>query len=1055
MRKGKRASIGPFAKQLAIVLSVWLCIGMIRVPAGAQTGPSQPASQADSVLQEVVVTGTRIAAPNPVSTSPIQVISSESIATTGKTDISDLITQLPQIYNNGIGQDLGNGTSGLTGAGGVATADLRGLGPNRTLVLVDGRRLGQGSPNTAIQSPAPDLDQIPAGLVDRIEVVTGGASAAYGADAVAGVINFIMKKNFQGIQVDGELNENWHTNHDTFVQNLVTESGATPATGTSLDGRQRAFNVLMGTNFADGDGNITGYLSYRHADPVASSQRDFGGCELDPVQHPVTNNVTSLACAGSSNSNWFEPLTGPNANTVYSVYGHGFIPQGSNIVTNPPATYNSQPDIYMTREDDRYNAALLGHEKIIDAVQPYAEFYFMDDKTHQQVAPSALFKDENPLDPFGTGNYPVNCDNPLLSAAQASILCSPKQLAYVAANPGTACIYQTNSTTGAITSPNCADVRIGRRNVEGGGRASDYEHENYRAVFGTRGDFATAWSYDVYGQYYYTTFFNSQSNYLSFQGIDNALQVTGTAANPRCISGGSCVPYDIFSDGGVTQAQVNSLYLLGTSEGTSTLRTLHGEITGDLGKYGIKSPGANEGLAVNVGYEHRNDHEYFQPDAAEQSGLLAGFGGAAVPLDNSVSVTEGFLEVRAPLLKDKPGAHDFLFDTGFRYSDYSTSGSTNTYKFEVQYAPITDYRFRLSYDKAIRAPSPVELFNPQVVSNLGLGTDPCAPTFNANGSIAAPAAYSLAQCQNLHVTAAQYGNGGTTNTVPQGTGSQLSGLTGGNPNLKPEQAETYTIGVNFAPSRLPNFSGSIDYYHIAIRDEVNTIPASVIFSQCANTANPFYCGQVFRNPVTGGLTSAGTAAQGGYVIQTNINAGAALVSGIDVQLNYKHDLPRGLGKYALELNGTYLQHSETTPVPGGATYDCAGLYGFTCQTVDSRWRHILRATWTTPIDVNLTATWRYIGAVGEDNNSSDPSLHFATFGGYDLVNGRIPSYSYLDLAATWHLRETLTVRGGINNVLDKDPPVLNVAVVPSGDANTTDVYDMFGRQLFLAFSTKF
>src|SRR6202042_3574038 len=192
--------------------------------------------------QEIVVTGSRIAAPNAVSTSPIQVISSESIATTGKTDISDLIMQLPQNLNNGLGQDLGNTTSGLTTPGGIATADLRGLGPNRTLVLIDGRRLGQGSPNTAIQSPAPDLDQIPAGLVDRIEVVTGGASAAYGSDAIAGVINFIMKRDFQGLQIDGQAGANLHDNDDKFVAGLVRQFGYTPPTGMTLDGQNRTFD---------------------------------------------------------------------------------------------------------------------------------------------------------------------------------------------------------------------------------------------------------------------------------------------------------------------------------------------------------------------------------------------------------------------------------------------------------------------------------------------------------------------------------------------------------------------------------------------------------------------------------------------------------------------------------------------------------------------------------------------------------------------------------------------------------------------------------------------
>ena len=198
----------------------------------------------------------------------------------------------------------------------------------------------------------------------------------------------------------------------------MAQFGQTPATGTSWDGRQRSFDVLMGTNFADHKGNITAYLSYRHADPVTSAQRDFGGCQLNPVTDDA-GNVTGVACGGSSNSNWFQPLTGPNANNVYSVHGNGFIPQGTDLATTPPASFNSQPYIYMTREDDRYNAAILAHEELYDSLQPYGEFYFMNDRSTTATAPTALFKDSNPLDPFGTGNYPVNCDNPLLSAQQA------------------------------------------------------------------------------------------------------------------------------------------------------------------------------------------------------------------------------------------------------------------------------------------------------------------------------------------------------------------------------------------------------------------------------------------------------------------------------------------------------------------------------------------------------------------------------------------------------------------------------------------------------------
>ena len=574
-----------------------LIVGIVAAAASASALAQQPpavVATTEEPLQEIVVTGSRIAAPNAVSTSPIQVISAESIATSGKTDISDLIMQLPQNLNNSLGQDLGNTTSGLTTAGGIATADLRGLGPNRTLVLVDGRRLGQGSPNTAIQSPAPDLDQIPAGLVDRIEVVTGGASAAYGSDAIAGVINFIMKKNFQGVQFDGQWNANMHDNNNTYMQNLVTGFGYPPATGNQTTGRQRSFDVLMGTNFADGDGNVTAYMSYRHADAVPASAYDFGGCELYPTYATTSHGKTVVGshCDGSANSNLFEPQTGPQAGNDYSVLGNNFVPFPT-AGTNPPAAFNSQPYIYMSREDDRANAAILAHMKVTDYFQPYAEFYFMDDRTGQAVAPAAAFFASNPFDPTLTGQYPVTCNNPLLSAQQQSILCTPAQITAANANPTAGCSLAAG---GGLTA-NCVDLGIGRRNVEGLARQSDFEHENYRAVLGSKGDLIEggALIYDLYAQYYYTTFTNNNLNYFNFQAIDSSLQVYNNAGTPTCVSGPPCVPWNIFQDGGVTQSALNYLYINGLSIGASTLRTEHGELTAQLGTWGVTSPLAHEG----------------------------------------------------------------------------------------------------------------------------------------------------------------------------------------------------------------------------------------------------------------------------------------------------------------------------------------------------------------------------------------------------------------------------------------------------------------------------
>ncbi len=991
------------------------------VPGSLSQAPPAPADSPP--LQEIIVTGSRIAARNEVSTSPIQVISAKSIQVSGKTDITDVISQLPQIFINDLGQDLGNGTSGLTSAGGVATADLRGLGPGRTLVLIDGRRLGVGSPNTAIAQPAPDLDQIPAGLVDHVEVVTGGASAAYGSDAIAGVVNFIMKRDFQGFQVDGQVGENWHDNDDTFMQGLVRQFGYTPPTGTARDGRNRSFDVLMGANFADGEGNVTAYLSYRRADPIQSSQRDYGACQLDPIQD-AQHNVTGVACGGSNNSNLFMPVTGPDAGLALSVSGHNFVPWGT-IASTPPAIYNGQRDISLTREDGRYNAAIMAHEEITGFFQPYAEFFFMDDKTRQQASPAALFQNANPLDPTGAGDYYINCSNPLLSTQQQAILCTPAQVAADRANPGSA----------------TAQVNIGRRNIEGGARYTDFQHTNYRAVIGAKGEFADAWSYDAYGQYFYTAFFDSNQKYLNFQSITNALLVSGTASHPTCIGvSQGCVPYNIFSYGGVTQQQLDYLYESGTAEGASTLRTLHADITGRLGEYGVKSPLATEGVGVNIGFEHRNDHELLQPDAAEESGLLSGFGSAVAPIDNSISVAEEFVELRAPLVQDKAGAKELLFDAGYRRSDYSTIGVGNTYKFEVQYAPIPDYRIRASYDRAIRAPSVAEAFTPPIVGITTVVPDPCAP----------PITYTLLQCERTGVTPTQFMKG----SIPQGTAAQLSEETSGNPNLRPEQANTYTLGVNFAPSQIPHLTGSIDYFHIRIKDEIGVIPYLLVLTNCADTGDPMYCSQILRQPKSGSL-NGNTVAGGGYVIQENYNLGIALNSGVDVQLNYKLDLPRSLGDLAFGLNGTYLLHNETTPLPGSPTYDCAGLFGFTCQTVNPRWRHVLRTTWETPWHVSTSLTWRYIGAVSEDNDSSDPTLHFSTFNGYDYVNAKIPAFNYLDLEATWNVNAIVQIRAGANNLLDRDPPLVNTDIVAGGAANTYSTYDLFGRQLFLAFTAKF
>ena len=978
-----------------------------------------PGVQAQDPVEEVVITGSRIAAPNLASTSPVQVVTENEIRHLGKTDMVDVLNTLPQVFQNSA-TDFSNTSNSLSTPGGLTTVNLRGLAPQRTLVLVDGRRLGPADANTGNPNPAPNLDQIPVAMIERVDVVTGGASAVYGSDAIAGVVNFIMRKNFEGVQIDAQYGFNQHDNSNGLVADLADTAGIEVADGNATDGENLSVSMIAGTNIADDRGNFTAYLSYRQADPITGSDRDFAGCQVFTVL------PDSSRCGGTSNSNFFRLITSQD---VYSVVGGQFVPwpaEGS----SPPSEFNANAFVNMSRDDQRYLAGFMAHVELNDYVEPYAEFGFMNDQTEVVIAPSGLFRNSNPLNP--TTGYSVNCSNPLLSEQQRAILCTSDQIAADTANPGSASV----------------DLEIGRRNIEGGGRVAEFEHTNYRSVLGLRGKLGPDWSYDAYGQYYYTTLYNSNTNYLNFQSIANALQVTGTRDNPVCISGGACVPYNIFTEGAVTEDQLNYLYTPGTAYGTVTQQIVHADVTGDLGAYGLTVPLAEEGTSVNVGVERRTEDLRFDPDSAELSGLLAGFAGASVAINDGYTVEEAFAEFRVPLVQNRTGIHDLVFDAGYRYSDYSTAGGVDTWKAELQYAPIPDLRFRGSFQHAIRAPNIIELFSPQNYGQQSfLGVDPCAPL---NGL---PATATLEECIRTGVTPEQYGNGLSTNTIPQCVSNQCGQVIGGNPELDPEQAETYSLGVTITPSALPNLTASIDYYRITLEDAVGALPGPYLFTQCLATGDPQFCSQIVRTSL-GGL-SGSSVASGGYILQTGVNIGEAELSGIDVQTAYTLDL-RGSGHSLIaSLNGAWLQEAIATPVPGAGSYDCAGLYGTICQTINPRWRHNLRLTWSSPWNMDLSLQWRYIGSAKLDQNDSDPDLQFAVWGEFDELNAELPEMNYFDLSAIWDITDSVTFRAGVSNLLDKDPPIVATEISGTGSANTYPTYETLGRQIFLATTAKF
>ncbi|MES1156524.1 MAG: TonB-dependent receptor [Alphaproteobacteria bacterium] len=975
------------------------------VAAAQNTQPAQPAAASADSSEVIVVTGSRIPQPNLQSVSPVQVITGESFQQQGTYEASDVLNNLPQNFLNS-GTDFSNAPNPLSGPGGVTTVNLRGLGPQRTLVLVDGVRLGVGDSNSGNPNPGPDLDQIPGQLVSRVEVVTGGASATYGSDAVAGVVNFVMKHNFEGFQIDARYGWDNHTNDLDHIQDIVSGAGLPTPAHHVTDGENNDISIVMGTNSGDGKGNVTAYLGYHRQTPVSQADRDFSGCLL-------ASTGTDFVCANSSNSNKFiNAATGD----TFAVLGTNFVPWGT-AGTNPPQTFNSSPYQYLSRDDTRYTAGFMAHYDINEHVTFYSDLNFMDDRTTTQVAPTAIFQQN--------GVFQVNCDNPLLSSQQKTAL-------------------------GCVGSENVGLV-IGRRDVEGGGRQSFYEHESYRFVSGFRGDIAGPWHYDIYGQYYYATLENQYLHDLNKQHVADALQVVDVGGVPTCkaVVDGSdplCVPYNLFSDGGVTPAALSYVGAFGEAWGSSEQSILSANLTGDLGEAGMKSPWATEGVSVAFGLEYRREAAKYIPDTLWQSGLLTGAGGATPATFGAYNVSEVYGEARVPVIQDVPLFQDVSLDVGYRYSHYSNAGGTDTYKAGGEWAPANDLRFRMSYQRAVRAPNLTELFVPQYVTNSAiLQVDPCA------GSPGSPATATLAQCMNTGVTSAEYGDGENTNHVLACPAGQCSVEQGGNVALKPETSDSFTAGFILTPSFLPGFVASVDYYRIAQDGVIGSIPATTILNNCLTTGDATACSRIHRTPQ--GYLFGDTVTGGGFIQNVLENLASAKNSGVDVQINSPLPLPESMGRFTVQLVGSYTQHVYVKNDPNSDTYDCAGLFGPTCGAISPKWRHTVRVTWDSPWDVMLSGQWRYIGSSKLDANSDQPVIGI---GLGDEANAKLDAISYFDLSGSWNLSPTMILRATVNNVFDKSPQVISGFDTSGvGGPNAYPTYDLLGRVFSVGVTANF
>jgi len=1023
-------------------------IGGFAALAFAAPAMAQDAGQ-EAELDEVVVTGSRIPQANLVTTSPVTQVTGEDIDAAGVTRVEDLISQLPQAF-------AAQNSTVSNGASGTATVSLRNLGSSRTLVLIDGRRMGYGSP----LDDAADLNQIPEQLVERVEVLTGGASAIYGSDAVAGVVNFIMKKDFEGVQLDAQYGFYQHHNDYDGVGNLraeIARRGTTNPAEFALpdddvsDGESRSINAIMRIASPDGRGNLVAYVGYRNNNFVLQRDRDYSACSIG---NPATATPATFTCGGSGtsfpgqftdfsgnyngnpgpdgirgNADDVTPDTNPLPSFAFTLGAGGFVPYST--ANN---AYNFGPPNYYQRPDERYTMGAFGRYEINDKVEAFAQLMFSDYKSVAQIAPSGNF--------FNTPT--INCDNPLMSAAQATAIgCGAAALAAsTTINPATGQPF--------LADPNRVPLYIGRRNVEGGGRQDSLNYESYRGVVGIRGELTPGWNYDIAAQYSRVALSRVFLNDFSITRLGRALDVVDTDPGPgvtptcRSVVDGtdtSCVPYNVFTPGGVTQAALNYVQIPLIQTGETTQQVVTAAVTGDTG---WTLPTASRSLQLAFGAEYRRDFLGTVTDNAFTTGDGAGQGATNVGFTGDVDVAEVFGEFQLPLADDQPWAYSASIDGAYRRSEYENFGS-DTYKIGVDYAPVEDIRFRGSYSHAVRAPNVIEMFTAQGPALFSQGFDPCDAA-NRPAS-AGPVPASCIGTGAHQVTAGQSA-GGALNS-PAG---QYNLLRGGNPNLAPEESDTYTFGAVWQPSFLPRFHLSVDYFDINLDQAIQTIGAQNTLNLCYNQGDAAACGRINRNPANGSLWIGN-----GNVENLAINIGGFSTSGVDVNADYGVDLEdwgmSNLGSLQFSFVGTWLSTLETDTGTGtpDSVYDCAGFYADQCGVPNPEWRHRARMTWSTPWDVDISGTWRHYGEAELAVLASDGSLN----NGGARIDRFFDAENYLDVAAVWQVRDTVTVRAGVNNLLDNDPQ-LSPSASGTGNGNTfPQLYDSLGRYVFFGVTANF
>ncbi len=1000
----------------ALLLSSTCFAVLLAAPAMAQDAQQDTSAASTADTQDsgaIVVTGSRITRPNAAAASPITSVTSEAIRAQAAVNIEEVLNRIPSVAPDS--------QQNYQDSDGRQRIKLRNLGFERTLILVDGKRLGTMN--------GLDANMIPTALVSRVDVLTGGASAVYGSDAVAGVVNFILDNNFEGIQANANYNFYAHDNKPGLVSQIAKNYGfAQPAQGLSADGGRVDLSLTAGKKFFDDRMHVSAYVDYRKANLVPYSARETSGCQLveGTKDGPLSCSISSYTGYG-----YVSPQSGPNAGNAYLNNPNGsrtFVPYSSALAANPYDGYSFQ------RKNERWNAGGFASFKISDAAEVYANAMWFRDKS-ANVYPARVYSSTA----YSDGPYQVRCNNPYMSAAQATAICG--------AAAGTSTFVPIELRYRMTSVPDLEDR---------------YTNEGLRVTGGVRGAFAKGWSYDIGGVYARNQMDTSWAGPL-YARVNNALNVVNNNGTISCVNdvANGCVPFDPFSANSATNNTALYNYLIagtyGTSTTTNTLYNGIATIQGDLGTYGIKSPWADEGVAIAFGAEYREDQLKSHADAIWRESV-------SDDADRYLAqhVWEGNVELQVPLAQHKAFADLLQVNGAYRLSKYSSNPDTfSTWKAEAIWAPVEDITFRASINRAQRAPTVVESFQGSNTSYGRITTaynDICAPTVVSTSIdpvtgrpvnvYGAPVA-SREACRATGLADNLYGSATLLCPTDVGCTYRAGGFT-----VDPETAYTKTFGVVLKPRFLPGLVVSADRFLIDLNQSIGYNDYSYFSQGCVQTADPFFCSMFVRN-ANGTLSSNPTSnPTTGFIRQGTTNYYKSKSHGWDFQGQYALPLGASVGRLDFDFAGTLTTLAGAQDASFLAERNCVGYYGGAgCGQFIAKWTHNLRGTYTTPDQFfSMSLNWRHLGPLTRTSNSGETSLG-ADASTVRKTFYRIDAYDYFDLALNFRIQKSFSFRIAANNILDKTPPVMpNSYDIGLSRANTISArYDSLGRQI--AFGT--